>query len=85
MRRIVMIALSALTLSSCIAQWPSNRPPTGQRFHDFPGGQYFPAPSHTLAASPTQRIQTVTVPPLGHWCSLNRKPIDGSTDGAEAA
>lgn len=39
MRQILMIAVSALVLSGCMAQWPSNR--TGPRFKDAPGLQPF--------------------------------------------
>jgi hypothetical protein len=35
MRHFLIIAVSALILSGCIAQWPSNR--TGPRFHDDTG------------------------------------------------
>ena len=39
MRRILTIALCALLLSGCVAQWPSNR--SGARFTEGPGMQPF--------------------------------------------
>jgi len=35
MKLILIVALSALMLSSCVANWPSNR--TGPRWKDGPG------------------------------------------------
>jgi hypothetical protein len=41
MKRILVVALSALMLSGCIAEWKSNR--TGPRWKDQPASQPFSA------------------------------------------
>jgi len=61
MRRILAIALCALMLSGCIAEWKSNQ--TGPRWHDGPGIQPMANSGMYGGTPPLENSGPVSSPP----------------------